>query len=409
MLDLIALLLVISAVFAYLNHRFLKLPTTIGLMAISLLFSLLLIATHSLGLPFEHQVQRLLTEIDFEEALMNGMLAFLLFAGAQHVKLSELKENWKSVGLLATFGVLLSTFLVGTSSYYLLHVFGLNVGFIYCMLFGALISPTDPIAVLSLLKHSDAPRKLHITIAGESLFNDGVGVVIFVVILGLLSSGSTPQFSSVALIFGQEAVGGILLGLVLGLAAFYMLKSIDNYLAEVLITLALVTGGYSLATHLHTSGPIAMVVAGILIGNQGRAFAMSDKTREHIDMFWLLTDEILNAVLFVIIGLEVLLISFSLALLAAGFCCTVIVLISRFVSVSIPLWGIYRADTFPKNTAKVLTWGGLRGGISVALALSIPAGPERMIILVLTYVVVVISVLGQGLSFNKFLRAFPVE
>lgn len=409
MLDLIAILLVISAVFAYVNHRVLKLPTTIGLMTISLIFSLLLIATHSLGLPFEQQVERLLTELDFEEALMNGMLAFLLFAGAQHVRLSELKENWKSVGLLATFGVVLSTFLVATASFYLLHALGVEIGFIYCLLFGALISPTDPIAVLSLLKYSNAPRKLHITIAGESLFNDGVGVVVFVVILGVLVSGQPPAVSSIATIFGLEALGGIILGLVLGLVAFYMLKSIDNYLTEVLITLALVTGGYSLAIHLHTSGPIAMVVAGIIIGNQGRAFAMSDKTREHIDMFWLLTDEILNAVLFVIIGLEVLLISFSMSLLFAGAICALIILVARFISVSIPLWGIHRTDTFPKNTAAVLTWGGLRGGISVALALSIPAGPERVTILVLTYVVVVISVLGQGLTFNRFLKAFPVE
>ena len=406
--DLISTLLVTVTFFSYLNFRYLKLPSSIGLMIVSLAFSVLLVVLEKLGFSFSEYALRFIKLIHFKETLLDGMLAFLLFAGAQHVNLNSLKEEWLSISSLATIGIFLSTFLMGTSTYFVGVLFNIDIPFIYCLLFGALISPTDPIAVLGLLKTVDAPKKLNTLIAGESLFNDGVGVVVFIIILEMISSSIDVSAAHIFSVFAVEAVGGILLGLLLGYIAYVLLASIDDYLVEILITLALVTGGYSLAAILHTSGPIVMVTAGLLIGNQGRSFAMSDRTREHIDKFWLLVDEILNAILFVLIGLEILIVTFNLNSVLAGVLIAVSAIIIRFISVSVPILMTLFKSPLPKNMPFVLTWGGLRGGISIALALSVPEGPYRNTILIFTYSVVIISIIGQGLSFKRVLRKFPL-
>ena len=405
---LISILLVTVTFFSYLNFRYLKLPSSIGLMIVSLAFSVVLVIFEKLGFSFSGYAVDFIKLIHFKETLLDGMLAFLLFAGAQHVNLNSLKEEWLSISSLATIGIFLSTILMGISTFYIGVLFGIEIPLIYCLLFGALISPTDPIAVLGLLKTVEAPKKLNTLIAGESLFNDGVGVVVFIIILEMISSSIDVSAAHIFSVFAVEAVGGILLGLLLGYIAYVLLASIDDYLVEILITLALVTGGYSLASILHTSGPIVMVTAGLLIGNQGRSFAMSDKTREHIDKFWLLVDEILNAILFVLIGLEILIVTFNLNSVLAGVVIAILAIIIRFISVSVPILLTIFKNPLPKNMPFVLTWGGLRGGISIALALSVPVGPYRNTILIFTYSVVIISIIGQGLSFKKVLNRFPL-
>jgi len=402
--DAMGVLFTLTALFAYLNYQYLKLPTPIGVMLAGLIFSLALVF---IGGPAEEWARELLTAVPLERVLMQGMLAFLLFAGALHVNLNDLKKRWVSILTLATLGVLVSTFIVGSGVYYLAGWLGIELPYIYALLFGALISPTDPIAVLGLLKKAGVPKDLEVLISGESLFNDGVGVVVFAVILSLAGEhgGHTEaSLAGVSLFFAQEALGGLALGLVLGLVAFYLLRRTDDYSVEVLITLALVTGGYALAAHLHTSGPLAMVVAGLLIGNHGRALAMSERTREHLDTFWEMTDEILNALLFVLIGLEILLIHYTPGYLELAALTVPLVLTARFVSVGLPIAALRLVRHFAEYTIRLMTWGGLRGGISVALALSLPAGPERDLILALTYGVVVFSVLVQGLTIGKVAR-----
>ena len=398
-LDIAAILVTLAAVFSFVNHKLLRLPATIGLMLIGLLISLALIALDALGLgDFDDLARRLIVAVDFDDTLMKGMLSFLLFAGALHVNLNDLREQKWVVGVLATIGTLSSTFLVGGLTWLLSRVLGLELAFVYCLLFGALISPTDPIAVLGILKQAGAPRSLETKITGESLFNDGVGVVVFTVILGIAVGGGELDAGGVALLFAEEALGGVVLGLALGGLAYWMLSRIDDYTVEVLLTLALVMGGYSLALALHTSGPLAMVVAGLLIGNHGRSFAMSERTREHLDTFWELVDNILNTVLFVLIGFEVLVLAFSWSSLVAGLVAIPLVLAARFVCVGTPIRLMRMRREFSPGVVKILTWGGLRGGISIALALAIPAGPERDVILFVTYVVVVFSILVQGLT-----------
>ncbi|MDH5204465.1 MAG: cation:proton antiporter, partial [Hylemonella sp.] len=320
MLDIAAVCLVVTALLAYLNHRFVRLPTTIGVMVIALVLSLSIVALDATGLVPSLRLyeESLLRSIDFSGVLMQGMLSLLLFAGALHVDLSELKTLRWPVASLAVVGTLLSTLLVGLGLWAALPWVGLDLPLLYCLLFGALISPTDPIAVAGILKSAGAPKRLELVIAGESLFNDGVGVVIFALLLGMLTSGTTPTAASALGLLAQEAGGGIAYGLLLGWIVFRLLKSVDDYLVEVLLTLAAVTGGYALATHLHVSGPLATVVMGLVVGNHGRALAMSDVTRRYVDMFWELIDEILNAVLFVLIGMEVLLIAYSLPMLVAA-------------------------------------------------------------------------------------------
>jgi len=395
--NVVALLIALTAFFAYLNHWTLRLPTTIGVMGLALFFSLVLIALGRFGLVGEAWTAWF-REVDFGPTLLQGMLGFLLFAGALHVDLGDLLDQKWVVTFLATVGVLLSTAAIGGIAYLVFGALGLELPLLYCLLFGALISPTDPIAVLSILKHAGIPRSLEMKIAAESLFNDGVGVVVFLVIAGAVAGGAEVTVSDVALLFVEEAVGGIVFGLVAGGIVYRMLRSIDDYQVEILLTLALVTGGYALATKLHFSGPLAMVAAGLLIGNHGRRFAMSDGTREHLDSFWKLVDEMLNAVLFVMIGLEVLVLSFDARRLTAGLLAIPLVLAVRFAAVGLGVQLLRRRRPFSPHVVKIMAWSGIRGGISVALALSLPKGPEREVILAVTYTVVAFSILVQGPS-----------
>ena len=381
-------------------------PTTIGVMAAALALSLALIGLDAVGLAYglRQYEESLLRSIDFSDVLMQGMLSLLLFAGALHVDLSELTAYRLEVGVPAILGTLLSTLAVGFGMWFALPLIGIQLPMIYCLLFGALISPTDPIAVMGILKSANAPKEVELVIAGESLFNDGVGVVIFTLLLGMLASGVAPTADQALQLLAHEAGGGVLFGIVLGAVTFFMLRSVDNYQVEVLLTLAAVTGGYALASKLHVSGPLAMVVAGLIIGNHGRALAMSDTTRRYLDMFWELIDGILNAMLFVLIGMEVLLVAFSVKELAAGALAVAVTLLARLLTVGLPVGLLQRTFNLPQGSWKVLTWGGLRGGISVALALSLPAGAERNTLLALTYCAVVFSILAQGLSIGYVTR-----
>lgn len=403
--DTASLLLSIAAVFAYLNYKFIKLPTTIGIMLIALVFSLFLVVLSYFGIGIgEQYAERVLKNIDFNETLMHGMLSFLLFAGALHINLDALLEKKWIVGILASIGVVMTTFIVGFASYYILAWLSLDVPLIYCLVFGSLIAPTDPIAVMGILKTAGASKSLETKIAGESLFNDGVAIVVFLVLLGIATSGHDVNPSEVAILFAEEALGGAIFGFAIGWITYRMLKSVDNYQVEVLLSLALVAGGYALASKLHVSGPIAIVIAGLFIGNHGRYMAMSETTREHLDTFWELLDEILNAVLFVLIGLEVIVLNFSGNYLAAGLILALVVLLARFISVGIPINLMRLRKDFHPHVVKILTWGGLRGGISVALALSLPAGPERDIIVTITYIIVVLSIVIQGLTIRKLVE-----
>ena len=403
--NILSVLITLSAGFSYINHRFIRLPTTIGLMAIALLVSLGLIALEPLGFGLKEDARLLLNSIDFDETLLHGMLSFLLFAGALHVNLADLARQKYIIGTLATLGVIGSTFIIGYTSMWVLGWLGIELPFIYCLLFGALISPTDPIAVMGILKKAGVPESLETKITGESLFNDGVAVVVFLVILEIATGTQEVTAVSVVGLFLKEAVGGLVFGLLIGGIAYWMLKSVENYQVEILITLALVTGGFALADVLHLSGPIAIVVAGLLIGNHGRMLAMSDEVRDHLDKFWELVDEILNAVLFVMIGLEVLILTFNRAYILAGIILIPLLLAARFVCVGIPVVILKHFRTFSPHVIKIMTWGGLRGGISVALALSLPAGENREAILAVTYAIVVFSIIVQGLTIGKLVKA----
>lgn len=406
----IATLLCLAAFFGYINHRWLKLPRTIGLVIIALFASLAAVGIDQLvpGWGVGPGLRAELIEIDFSATLMEGLLSFLLFAGALHVDLNALAARKWAIGVLATLGLLLATTIVGTTMWLVFDAVGVGIPFIYCLLFGALISPTDPVAVLGILKSAKVPPRLEAKIAGESLFNDGVGVVIFTVLLGLVGAQSLGTQESVIvdalILFAEEALGGILLGLLTGGIAFFALRTIDEHNLEVIITLALVTGSYEIAQLLHTSGPIAVVVAGLIIGNHGRRYAMSDRTRERLSNFWTVVDEILNAVLFLLIGLEVVLIPTDTAFLWAGLIAIPVVLAARFVSVGLPIRVLNMWRDFTPGAVPVLTWGGLRGGISVALALSMPPSPERDLILTVCYAVVVFSIIVQGLTIGPLAR-----
>ncbi|MBM3337536.1 MAG: sodium:proton antiporter [Betaproteobacteria bacterium] len=403
MLEITATCLVLTALLAYLNFRFIQLPITIGVMVTALLLSLGIIVLDLIGVDFglHHKMEDMLRAIDFSNVLMQGMLSFLLFAGALHIDLSELRAYRWQVLVLAVFSTLLSTFIVGLAAWYVLPYLGISLPLLYCLLFGALISPTDPIAVMGILKSAGIPKNLELVISGESLFNDGVGVVIFSILMSMLLVGEAPSFHEGLGLLMHEAGGGLLYGLLIGYITFYLLRSIDNYQVEVMITLAAVMGGYVLASKLHVSGPLAMVVAGLVVGNHGRELAMSDTTRLYVDMFWEMIDDILNAVLFVLIGMEVMLIAFSWGLLAAGLAMVIMTLIARGLTVWMPVHYLPGYFKLPRGAGLVLTWGGLRGGISVALALSLPSGGERDVILSLTYCIVVVSILVQGLTVGK--------
>ena len=407
--DITAILMVLTALFSFINYRVLRMPTTIGVMFIALVVSLVIVALSWLGVDIgQAAVAHLLETVDFNQALLHGMLSFLLFAGALHIRFDDLANQKWTITVLATVGVVASTFIVGGLTWLLLNVVGIPTGFIYCLLFGALISPTDPVAVIGILKTAGVPKGLETKIAGESLFNDGIGVVVFLILLELAVGSGDITVGRVALLFIEEAIGGAILGLLLGYVTYQMLKRVNNYQVEVIITLALVMGGYALADRIHTSGPIAIVVAGLLIGNQGRAFAMSDVTRERLDDFWELMDEILNALLFMLIGLEVLILPVTPTLLLAGIAAIGITLFARWASAGGAVMVMQRFRPFSPGAIKILTWGGLRGGISVALALSLPAVAERSTLVTITYIIVVFSILVQGMTLGKLVkRIYP--
>jgi CPA1 family monovalent cation:H+ antiporter len=407
MLDIAALLISLTALVAWLNHRFIRLPGAIGVMGISLVLSLGLVAMGRLGFGgITDQAEALVASIDFSTVLMQGMLSVLLFAGSLHINLADLSSRRVPIAVLATAGVLLSTAVVGTAAWATLATLALPLPLIDCLVFGALISPTDPIAVMGILKSVRAPKGLEITITGESLFNDGVGVVLFAVLLGLAAGARPISPWGIGLLFLEEAVGGVAFGLAVGYVTYLLLRSVDNYQVEVLLTLGLVFGGNALASRLHVSGPLAMVAAGLLVGNQGRLFAMSDVTRQHLDTFWELLDEIFNAVLFVLIGLELLVLDFRPGVVLASVVMIPVVLAARFASVGLPVVALRPWTQISPHAVKILTWAGVRGGISVALALSLPAGPERRVFLPMTYVIVLFSILVQGLSLGRFVRRF---
>jgi CPA1 family monovalent cation:H+ antiporter len=404
----IAAFVTIVALASYLNYRFFRLPMAIGLMVIGLLLSLAILAFHAAGLSIGLRAETFLRRADFSNVLMRGLLSFLLFAGALKLDVRKLRQDGVVVGALATAGVVLSTFLVGTAFFYALRLVGRPLAYGYCLVFGALISPTDPVATVALLERVRSGGSMFTKIAGESLFNDGVGVVAFTVALKTAVSGGVSGPGSVLALIGTEAIGGVAFGLAAGWAVYLLLKSVDNYTVEILLTLALVSGGYGLATLIGVSGPLSMVVAGLLIGSRGRSRAMSETTRRNLDMFWELVDEILNAVLFVWIGLEVLVLSFSWGHLMAGLIAIPVTLLARYASVGATIELLRFRNRFPPGSVRLMTWGGLRGALAIAMALAIPAGTHRDLIVPVTYVVVVFSVLVQGLTIRPLLeRTLP--
>ncbi|HEX9957178.1 MAG TPA: sodium:proton antiporter [Fibrella sp.] len=404
--SLITLLLVVSALFAYINTRFLKLPDAIGVMVLSLLFSVLLIALNAIQPTWLSTVRQTVAQIDFGRVLFDVMLSFLLFAGAFHTDPAQLRAERRSVMLFAFVGVLLSTFLVGTGLYYIAHGLGYGLPYTLCLLFGSLISPTDPIAVLGILAKFKLPESVKLNIVGESLFNDGVGVVVFASIFRIVVNGTDNiSVANISLLFLEEAGGGILFGLLLGFVIFRLLRSIDHYQTEVIITVAGVMGGYLLAQTLHISGPLAMVVAGLYVGGNARKGAMSDKTEEYVDKFWEIVDSILNAVLFVLIGLELLTLEFKSSYILICLLVIGLVLLARFISIWLPFRAARRWLDLDDKAPVMLTWGGLRGGISIALALSIPNNlPNKSLLVTITYAVVLFSVIVQGLTMERLIR-----
>ncbi len=398
-------LIVLSAVFGYINVRFLKLPITIGLMVITILFTIVIVAIGQFDDTLLVREKELITSIDFKTVLLDIMLSFLLFAGALHTNFEQLKIQRWPVLVFATLGVLVSTFLVGIVMYYVLQVIGLEVDFIYCMLFGALISPTDPIAVLGILKQAGAPKKLETKIVGESLFNDGVGVVVFLTIYAIARGGGDISLSHVAEMFAVEVLGGIALGLLLGWITYRLMKSIDDYYVEVIITIAAVMGGTLLAQKLHMSAPLAMVACGLVVGNDTiRDTAMSEITETYVDKFWELVDVLLNTLLFVLIGMEILVLTFKGQYVFAGLIAIPIVLLCRYSSLWLPIKFFAKKLDFVPNTNLIMTWGGLRGGISIALALSLTDAMHKELFLVITYIIVAFSIIGQGLTVGPLIK-----
>ena len=405
-----AILVGLSALFGYINHRFLRLPHTIGLVVIALAASLAIIGFDLIepSVRIGEKVAGVLRRIDFNETLMHGMLSFLLFAGALHADFSAFRERRLTIGVMACIGTLISTFAIGAAMWLVAGWFGLELPFIWALVFGALISPTDPVAVLSLFKTVEVPDTLEAKMAGESLFNDGVGVVVFTVVVAIALAGGEHGgemgAAEIAELFLTEAVGGAVLGLAAGYIGYRAMYGIDDPSLEVLITLALVMVTYSLALYLHMSGPIAMVVAGLFIGNRGVKYAMSEPTRDYVLTFWTLLDEILNSVLFLLIGLEVLVVAQSTGHLGVVLVAIPVTLLARALSVTIPIAILSRWETFTKGAVPVLIWGGLRGGIAVALALSLPDNGYKGPILSITYGVVLFSIIVQGLTVKPLVK-----
>ena len=403
---IISVLVFLSAIFGYINARFLKLPNSIGLMLITIVFTLVVFGIGYIDDTLINAERYIITQIDFKSVLLDIMLSFLLFAGALHTNFEQLKVQRWPILVFSTLGVLVSTFLVGTSMYYLLQLLGMNISFIYCLLFGSLISPTDPIAVLGILKKAGAPKQLETKIVGESLFNDGVGVVVFLTIFQLASATEVAVSPlDILELFGVEVIGGLALGLALGWGTWKLMKSIDDYDIEVIITLATVMVGTLIAQKFHLSAPLAMVAAGLVVGNDTvRNSAMSATTETYVDKFWELLDILLNTLLFVLIGMEMFVLSFKIEYVVAGLLAIPLVLICRYLSLLIPIKFFEKKLDFIPKTNLVMTWGGLRGGISIALALGLSDDMHRDAFLVITYIVVVFSIIGQGLTVEKLIK-----
>lgn len=397
----LSVLIVLASFFAYFNVRFLKLPSTIGVMVIAMAVSIFLVVFGNVFPNTLNRISALIHGFDFTELLMGAMLNFLLFAGAVHINLKDLREQRTPIMVFSTISVIISTFVVGSLLFFILPVLGLQLPYIYCLLFGALISPTDPIAVLSILKEAKVKKSLETKIAGESLFNDGVAIVVFSVILQLAQEGPNPTVGQAAWLLVKEAGGGFLLGVALGIGASRAMRKIDDYKVSVLITLSVVMGGYLIASALHFSGPLTMVFAGLIIGNFKKRWAMSPTTKDYLDKFWELNDEILNAILFLFIGFNLLVVKDINNYWLPGLACIVLVLFSRYISIWLPTKFIRFREKFSKGTIKILVWGGLRGGVSIALALSIDDGPYKDSIIAITYFVVVFSIVVQGLTIGK--------
>ena len=404
--SLVATVFGLCALFGYLNVRFLKFPLTIGLMVVAILFSLLSLGVSSVFPGFLEFEKDLVNSIDFRVLLMEGMLSFLLFAGALHTDFNSLRKQFAAILSFATLGVVVSTFLVATGMYYLLMAFGMQVDYLSCLLFGALISPTDPIAVLGILKQAKAPKKLEIKIVGESLFNDGVGVVVFLTLLQIAELGiGQVTAGEIAFLFAEEVGGGIILGIGLGYLAYEMMRRIDNYEVEVMITLAVVMVGYSVASYLHFSGPLAMVAAGLFLGHDRlRDRSMSDETEIYVDKFWEMIDVLCNAVLFVLMGLVIITLPNETIYWVIGLVSIPLALLARSAALFIPIELLRKRLEFVPNTNAMMTWGGLRGGISIALALSLPTSVPRELFLTITYVIVTFSIVVQGLTVGPFIK-----
>lgn len=404
-------LVCLAAIFGFINVKFLKLPNSIGLMLITIVFSLGVLAISSFDDTLLNAEKEIITSIDFQTVLLDIMLSFLLFAGALHTNFEQLRVQRWPVLVFSTIGVLVSTFLVGTVTYFVLQLISLEVNYIYCLLFGALISPTDPIAVLGILKKAGAPKKLEAKIVGESLFNDGVGVVVFLTLFKIASSTDTNiEIGQIFQLFGVEVIGGVVFGLILGFITYKLMKSIDDYDIEVIITLAAVMGGTGIAHHYHFSAPLAMVTAGLIVGNDTvRATTMSEVTETYVDKFWELIDILLNTILFVLIGMEMLILTYEGDYMIAGLLAIPIVLLCRYASLLIPIRFFQRKLDFVPNTNLIMTWGGLRGGISIALALSLTSEMHRELFLVITYIIVVFSILVQGLTVGKVVEKLAIR
>lgn len=408
MLEFFAIIISVSAFFGFINHKWLKLPTTIGVMFISVILGITLKTIENVNPGYISPLRGFLTGFDFSSFVLDFILSFLLFAGSLHVNIGQLKGARATVFSYATIGVLISTLIIGLLTNMIINWFGYDVSLISCFLFGALISPTDPIAVIGILSQYKIPQKLRTEIVGESLFNDGVGVVVFAVIFSLISGGdSSFTLSNILKIFAVEVVGGLAIGLIIGYIGYWLMKNIDHYQTEIMITLAVVTGGYSIASHFHSSGPLAMVVAGLLIGNKGKEYAMSDTTAEYVDKFWELIDEICNTILFVLMGLEIFLVPFDINYILVSAVLIVVALAARYISL-LPAFFLFNRNEKRKGlNLAVLTWGGLRGGISIALALSLTNKIEgSSLFIVGTYCIVLFSILVQGLSIKKLLSKY---
>lgn len=397
-----SILIVLSALFSFINSRFLKLPSAIGIMLLAILASIGLLGLNETVPEFAHYFSGLVAQVDFPAVLMGAMLNFLLFAGAIHVSLQELHKQRIPILILSTLGVILSTFLVGGMMYGVLFYLHVDVPLIQCLVFGALISPTDPLAVIAILKKVGISKPIEIKIAGESLFNDGVSVMLFAILLQL-AQGSAEEitFKNVAGLLVQEAIGGVVVGMLLGYVGTQAIKRVNDYQVTVIITVAIVMGGYMVTQFLHISGPLTMAAAGLVIGNYGKRTAMSATDKDYLDKFWEMIDEILNSILFLIIGLELLLITNIEQYWIIGSLSIVIVLLSRYLSIWIPVGLIPNLGRFDGKTMVVLVWGGLRGGVSVALALTIDPHLNQNLFVAVTYYIVVFSIVVQGLSMGK--------